>query len=209
MSFNILIKFIMVATSFILILFQPSIAFSLEKDAYFAGGCFWCLEHDLEELPGVISAESGYLGGDLLRPNYEKHNGHKESVSVKYDPAKITYMDLLRAYWRNIDPFDNEGQFCDRGDSYKPIIFLKDKNEKHLIEESFQKAAIELGVPQVDLKVEVAPFKTFWPAEGYHQDFAKKNSLKYSFYRFSCGRDDRLDKVWGENARTIVPWDNR
>ena len=185
---------------------QPSIVFSLENEAYFAGGCFWCLEHDLEEIPGVISAESGYLGGDLMNPTYENHNGHKESVSVKYDTNKITYEDLLRTYWRNIDPFDNQGQFCDRGDSYKPVIYAKDKAQNDLADKSFHQASVELRVSQEDLKVAIEPLKKFWIAEDYHQDFAKNNSVKYSFYRFSCGRDYRLDQVWGEKARTMLPW---
>ena len=206
MMSKILIKLMTLFVSLSLILSQPSMAFSSEKEAYFAGGCFWCLEHDLEEIPGVIRAESGYLGGDSINPNYENHKGHQESVSVKYDTNKITYEELLRAYWRNIDPFDNQGQFCDRGDSYKPMIYVEDDNQKELADKSLQLVSLELGVSQDELKVAIEPVKNFWIAEDYHQDFAKNNSVKYSFYRFSCGRDYRLDQVWGQNARTRLPW---
>ena len=178
---------------------------SLEK-AVFAGGCFWCLEHDLEVIPGVISAESGYTGGNALRPNYQDHNGHQEAVRVEFDSSKLAFTSLLRSYWRNIDPFDGQGQFCDRGDSYRPVIFYIGDSQREEIEGSIYSVARELNEQVDSLKVSVQPLKEFWIAEDYHQDFAEKNNLKYTFYRYNCGRDRRLENIWAENAKTSNPW---
>ncbi len=176
----------------------PTQAFSESEDAIFAGGCFWCLEHDLEKLDGVISAESGYSGGALTNPTYENHNGHQEVVKVSFDSDIISYKDLLKQYWVNIDPFDNKGQFCDRGDSYKPVIFTSNQEQELVAKESQKNISVLLNVSLEELKVAIINSKAFWSAEGYHQDFAVKNPLKYNFYRKSCGRDNRLKKVWGE-----------
>ena len=172
--------------------------FAQTQDAIFAGGCFWCLEHDLEKLDGVISVESGYSGGDLSNPTYEKHIGHQEVVKVIFNSDIINYEDLLYNYWFNIDPFDNKGQFCDRGDSYKPVIFISNEEQGRIVKESQENISFNLDIPLSELKVKVADSKTFWKAEEYHQDFANKNPIKYNFYRTSCGRDNRLKKVWGE-----------
>ena len=176
----------------------PLQAFAESEEAIFAGGCFWCLEHDLEKLEGVISAESGYSGGDLTNPTYENHSGHQEVVKVSFDPNVISYKDLLQQYWVNIDPFDNKGQFCDRGNSYKPVIFTSNQEQETDARESKKTISVGLNIPLDQVKVDIIDSKAFWMAEKYHQDFAVKNPLKYNFYRTSCGRDNRLKKVWGE-----------
>ena len=180
-----------------LLLACPLEAFAESEEAIFAGGCFWCLEHDLEQLDGVVSAESGYSGGDLTNPTYKNHIGHQEVVKVVFNKNVISYKELLKEYWVNIDPFDSKGQFCDRGDSYKPVIFTSNKEQKDDAKESQKNIASLLNVPLDELKVDIVDSKAFWLAENYHQDFATKNPLKYNFYRSSCGRDNRLKKVWG------------
>ncbi len=171
------------------------------QEAVFAGGCFWCLEHDLETLPGVLSAESGYSGGGLAKPTYRQVSaggtGHQESVLVRFDPERISYPTLLRAYWRNVDPFDGGGQFCDRGDSYRPVIFTKGATQAEQARSSAAAVAKQLGVARSSLKVQIKPLERFWPAEGYHQDYAERNAIKYGYYRWACGRDQRLKQVWG------------
>ena len=167
--------------------------------AIFASGCFWCTESDLEKLPGVISAVSGYTGGHVKSPSYEQVSeggtGHREAVEITYDPTKITYAQLLDAYWHDTDPFDNAGQFCDKGSQYRSAIFFRDAEQKRLAEES--KAALEKRFGR-KIVTEVLPAGPFFPAENYHQDYAKKNPLRYHFYRFNCGRDQRLESIWGK-----------
>ena len=196
-------KKILRMTIVICILLQLLIVFPLRvsadsEEAIFAGGCFWCLEHDLEKIDGVFSAESGYSGGDLINPTYENHSGHQEAVKISFDSNIISYKELLNQYWLNIDPFDNKGQFCDRGDSYKPVIFTSNQEQERAAKESQKNIAVGLDIPLDQLKVEIINSKSFWIAEDYHQDFADKNPLKYNFYRTSCGRDNRLKKVWGK-----------
>ena len=181
-----------------LLITYPLQAFAESEEAIFAGGCFWCLEHDLEKLDGVISAESGYSGGDLVNPTYENHSGHQEVVKVSFDADIISYKDLVQKFWFNIDPFDDKGQFCDRGSSYKPVIFISNQEQRSDAKDSKVNISVELNIPSDQLKVDIIDSKTFWIAEKYHQDFAVKNPLKYNFYRTSCGRDNRLKKVWGE-----------
>ncbi|MFM7548067.1 MAG: peptide-methionine (S)-S-oxide reductase MsrA [Cyanobacteriota bacterium] len=178
------------------------------QEAVFAGGCFWCLEHDLAKLPGVLSAESGYSGGTLANPSYRQVSaggtGHQESVLVRFDPKRLSYPSLLRAYWRTVDPFDGGGQFCDRGDSYRPVIFTKGAAQADQARSSAAAVARQLGVARSALKVQIRSLEQFWPAEGYHQDYAEKNAVKYGYYRWACGRDQRLRQVWGakpESAR--------
>ncbi|MBW0166038.1 MAG: peptide-methionine (S)-S-oxide reductase MsrA [Vulcanococcus sp.] len=180
------------------------------EEAVLAGGCFWCLEHDLEKLPGVLSVESGYSGGNLRNPTYRQVSGggtgHQEVVEVRFDTARISYPTLLRAYWRNVDALDGGGQFCDRGSSYRPVIFTQGETQKQQAEASLKAAARELGKPVSAIRVQIKPLSRFWPAEGYHQDYAERNSVKYNYYRWACGRDRRLDQLWGSKARSSASW---
>ena len=191
-------RLIVICVLFQLLIICPLQVYAETQEAIFAGGCFWCLEHDLEKLDGVVSAESGYSGGDLKNPTYENHNGHQEVVKVRFNSDIISYTDLLHNYWINIDPFDDGGQFCDRGNSYKPIIFTSTEDQERVVKESKKNISRELNITIDQLKVEPVKAKTFWIAETYHQNFAEKNPLKYNFYRTSCGRDNRLKKVWGK-----------
>ncbi|MCU0758003.1 MAG: peptide-methionine (S)-S-oxide reductase MsrA [Steroidobacteraceae bacterium] len=171
------------------------------KRAVFAAGCFWCVEAAYEGTPGVLDVMSGFAGGTLANPSYEQvtagGTGHYEVVQVTYDPARVSYARLLDIYWRNVDPFDGSGQFCDRGDSYRPAIFAGDAAERQQAEAS--KAALEkrLGKP---FAVRVLAAVPFYPAEDYHQDYHVKNPLRYKFYSTSCGRAARLEQVWGKPA---------
>lgn len=180
------------------------------QEAVLAGGCFWCLEHDLETLPGVLDVESGYSGGKLRNPSYRQVSGggtgHQEVVRVRFDTARISYPTLLRAYWRNVDALDGGGQFCDRGSSYRPVIFTEGETQQKQARESLQAAARELGEPVGAIRVQIKPLKAFWPAEEYHQNYAERNSLKYRYYRWACGRDRRLDQLWGSRARSSAAW---
>ena len=171
-----------------------------------AGGCFWCMEHDLESLRGIDNVKSGYSGGNILNPTYENHEGHQEVVLVNYDSNIIELETILRAYFRNIDPLDGEGQFCDRGDSYRPVIFYANVDEADESKNALISASKELGVSVDKIKVELKSRNKFWVAEEYHQDFAKNNELKYKFYRYACGRDKRLDQLWGEKAKKTIAW---
>lgn len=180
------------------------------QQAVLAGGCFWCLEHDLEAVAGVTSVVSGYSGGQLENPSYRQVSGggtgHQESVLVRFDDSRLSYAALLRAYWRNIDPLDGAGQFCDRGDSYRAVIFTEGPAQANEARRSLQAAARELGRPPVGLKVAIKPLQRFWLAEEYHQNYADRNPVRYNYYRWSCGRDRRLDAVWGSRARKGVDW---
>ena len=206
----IYLKVLISAISLVSLLSFPLNVNASPQEAIFAGGCFWCLEHDFEPLKGVVNVESGYTGGDISSPSYRQvsaeDSGHKEAIKVLFDPDQISYEKLLRSYWRNIDPLDGEGQFCDRGDSYKPFIFTMDDQQKLLAKKSAESAAFELDLSLNMLKVQIQPASQFWPAEDYHQNYAERNSVKYNFYRFSCGRDSRLDQVWGDKARTSENW---
>ena len=179
---------------------------TIAEELILGGGCFWCLEHDLESLKGINYVQSGYAGGNLQNPTYENHDGHQEVVLVNYDSQMVSLAEILRLYFRNIDPLDGKGQFCDRGDSYRPVIFFKDKFEETEARNAVVSAANELRVPSGKVSVELKSKSQFWLAEEYHQDFAERNELKYKFYRFSCGRDQRLDKLWGDNARSTNLW---
>ena len=186
------------------ILITPNNVFA--EDLILAGGCFWCMEHDLESLNGVNAVISGYSGGKLENPTYENHEGHQEVVLVDYDSELIQFKDILRTYLRFIDPLDGRGQFCDRGDSYKPVIFFENILELDDSREALLAASHELQIPLDQIKVELKSKSPFWIAEDYHQDFAINNELKYKFYRFSCGRDKKLDQIWGDNARSDNEW---
>jgi peptide-methionine (S)-S-oxide reductase len=168
--------------------------------ATFAGGCFWCVESDFDKLPGVISTTSGYTGGRVANPDYEQVSsggtGHAESVQVIYDPSKVTYAQLLAYFWHHIDPTVKDRQFCDYGHQYRTAIFVHNDEEKKLAEESKKKVAAELKKP---IYTEIDKAGPFYPAEAYHQDFYKKNKVKYEFYRWNCGRDQRVKQIWGDH----------
>ena len=171
--------------------------------ATFAGGCFWCMEPPFEALPGVVSVTSGFSGGMERNPTYEEvsagKTGHAESIQVLYDPKRITYDQLLRVYWHNVDPTSGDGQFCDRGMQYRPVIFYTGAAERRFAEDSRTRAAKELLVKK-PIVVQIVPFMSFWPAEDYHQDYYRKNPEHYHAYRTGCGRDQRLKELWGDAA---------
>jgi len=169
--------------------------------ATFGSGCFWCTEADFDKVEGVVETISGYMGGTTPNPTYEQVSsgttGHAEVLQLKYDPARVTYEQLLDVYWRNVDPLDSGGQFCDRGSQYRPVIFYHNEDQKRLAEAS--KAALEAsGRFKQPIVVEIAPASTFTPAEDYHQDFHLRNPLRYMVYRIGCGRDARLEALWGK-----------
>ena len=169
--------------------------------AIFAGGCFWCMEASIEKVVGVVSVTSGYIGGEKLDPTYEEVSaggtGHRESVEVVYDPGKISYQQLLDVFWHNIDPTDASGQFCDHGSQYRSAIFYGDATQQSLAEMS--KAALERARPfKGAIVTDILPAAKFYPAEDYHQDYYKKNPIRYHTYRSGCRRDARLKELWGE-----------
>lgn len=186
----------------LLILFTMP-AFGAQKlaKATFAGGCFWCMEPAFEKLAGVQSVTSGYTGGQKKNPTYEEvssgSTGHAESVQVLYDPSKITYSELLTAYWHNVDPTQESGQFCDIGNQYRSAIFYENEEQKQLAEKS--KVEVEKQL-QRRVVTQIVPASQFYAAEDYHQDFYKKNPVRYSTYRMGCGRDRRLKEIWGDAA---------
>jgi len=168
--------------------------------AIFAGGCFWCTEKDFDQMPGVIATESGYTGGRTPRPTYDQVSaggtGHIEAVRVTYDPARISYATLVSRFLRTIDPLDGGGQFCDRGPQYQSAVFVGNAAERQAAAAARDAAARAVKV-QGRIATSILNRATFYPAEAYHQDYYKKNPARYRFYRFSCGRDARLGKVWG------------
>ena len=168
--------------------------------ATFAGGCFWCMEPPYDELDGVISTTSGYTGGDRQDPTYKEVSrggtGHTEAVQIVYDPKRISYAELLDIYWHNIDPTDAHGQFCDKGSQYRSEIFYHDDEQKKLAIQS-KTALVELKPFTGDVVTNITPATVFYPAESYHQDYYVKNPVRYKFYRYGCGRDKRLEDLWG------------
>jgi peptide-methionine (S)-S-oxide reductase len=163
------------------------------KTAVFAGGCFWSAEHDIEHTPGVAKVTVGYAGGTRAHPTYPDHAGYLESVQVAYDPAKISYPQLVNAFFHHIDPTDAGGQICDRGPSYRTAVFATSPAERAQAEAVKAQVARTLGQP---VATEVRAGAVFWPAEGYHQEYARKNPVSYAAYRLGCGRDARLAAVW-------------
>ena len=168
------------------------------ETAVFAGGCFWCTEADFEKVPGVLAAVSGYTGGDTVNPTYEQVSaggtGHYEAVEVTFDPARVSYEQLADYFFRTVDPVDAGGQFCDRGESYRTAIFVISDRQRRIALAEKEQAQAKLKQPVV---TPVLRMTQFYPAEGYHQDYYKKNALKYRFYRSRCGRDARLKELWG------------
>jgi len=169
--------------------------------AYFAGGCFWCMEEAFEKVEGVLAATSGYMGGTVANPSYEDvssgRTGHAESVEVVYDPAKVSYQKLLEAFWRNVDPITPNAQFCDHGSQYRSAIFYQTDEEKRASDTS--KQAIEQSKRFTEpIVTQIVMASHFYSAEEYHQDFYKKNPVRYKFYKYSCGRAQRLEELWGK-----------
>jgi peptide-methionine (S)-S-oxide reductase len=175
-------------------------AFAQTATAIFAGGCFWCTEADFDKVPGVVSTTSGYIGGTVKNPTYTQVSaggtGHAEAVEIVYDPAKVTYAKLLDVYWHSIDPLVKDKQFCDSGDQYRTAIFYSTDEEKKLAEDTKAKVAAKFAPRTVYTQVVKAD--TFYKAEEYHQDYYQKNESRYKFYRWNCGRDQRLEQLWGK-----------
>ena len=167
------------------------------KKVYFAGGCFWCMEESFDQVNGVISTISGYSGGHLKNPKYADviytDSGHVEAVEITYDPSIINYEELLSVYWENIDPFDANGQFCDKGKSYRSVIFFQNQLEKEFIDKSFENLENKFNREIVTL---VWKFEKFYPAEDYHQDYYEKNFIRYLMYKKACKREDTLREIW-------------
>ncbi len=169
--------------------------------ATFAGGCFWCMEKPFDELDGVLSTTSGYTGGTKVDPTYAEVSaggtGHVEAVEVVYDPAKVNYDTLLNVFWKNVDPVDDRGQFCDKGSQYQAKIFVHGDEQQALAEQSKRSLMAEPKFEANPIVTAIEPAQTFYPAEDYHQDYYLKHPVRYKFYRTACGRDQRLAEVWG------------
>jgi peptide-methionine (S)-S-oxide reductase len=167
--------------------------------ATFAGGCFWCAEADFDKVAGVITTTSGYTGGRAVNPTYEQVSGggtgHAEAVEIAYDPAKVSYEKLLDVFWHNIDPLAKNAQFCDHGDQYRTAIFYHDDQQRRLAQASKDALQARFEDP---IATEIVPAGPFYKAEEYHQDYHAKNPIRYKFYRFNCGRDARLEQLWGK-----------
>jgi peptide-methionine (S)-S-oxide reductase len=170
------------------------------ETATFAGGCFWCTEADFDKVPGVISTTSGFIGGKVAKPTYQQvttgATGHTEAVEIVFDPAKVSYEKLLDVFWRNHDPLAKDRQFCDRGDMYRPGIFYHSEAQRALAEATRQKVQARFA-PRL-VQTEITQATTFYKAEDYHQDFHEKNPVRYKLYRFNCGREQRLEELWGK-----------
>ncbi|MBB6522968.1 peptide-methionine (S)-S-oxide reductase MsrA [Pseudoteredinibacter isoporae] len=173
--------------------------------ATFAGGCFWCMEKPFDQIEGVHSTVSGYIGGHKVNPTYRQisggKTGHTEAVEIKYDPGKVSFEELLQVFWRNVDPFDGKGQFCDKGSQYRPGIFFHSAAQEKSAIESLNalkqgelKGALDAGEK---VEVEITAASTFYDAEDYHQNYYQKNPVRYHYYRYRCGRDARLEAIWG------------
>lgn len=180
----------------------PSAAPTNHAKATFAGGCFWCMEPPYDTLEGVLDTRSGFSGGDVANPSYEQvvrgGTGHLEVVQITYDPDLISYQRLLEVFWRNIDPFQSNGQFCDLGETYRSAIFAHDETQQRLAEQSL--AELNEAFPNQAIDTRIMPYEVFYAAEDYHQDYYQKNSTRYKFYRWRCGRDERLEEIWGDQA---------
>jgi peptide-methionine (S)-S-oxide reductase len=170
------------------------------ETATFAGGCFWCTEADFDKVTGVISTTSGFIGGKVANPSYQQvttgTTGHTEAVEIVFDPSQVTYQLLLEIFWRNHDPLAKDRQFCDRGDMYRPGIFFHSEQQRQLAEAS-KKQVQSRFAPRL-VQTEITKATTFYKAEDYHQDFHQKNPVRYKLYRFNCGRDQRLEELWGK-----------
>jgi len=175
-------------------------AIAKEQSAVFAGGCFWCTESDFEKLDGVVSAASGYIGGQLKNPTYKQvssgGSGHTEAVEVIFDDLTVSYSDLVEYFWKTIDPTDGSGQFCDRGQQYRSEIFYQTEEQRNIAQSS-KDALAASGLLKAEIATQLTPSSRFYPAEDYHQDYYLKNPVRYNYYRWGCGREKRLEELWG------------
>jgi peptide-methionine (S)-S-oxide reductase len=187
----------------LLLVTTPAAAQTALAKATFAGGCFWCMEPPFDKLEGVVSTTSGYTGGQKKNPTYQEVSaggtGHTEAVQVVYDPNKIGYEKLLEVFWRNVDPLDPKGQFCDKGNQYRTGVFYHDERQRELAEAS-KRALENSGRLKSPIVTQIVPASEFYPAEAYHQDYYQKNPVRYKFYRLNCGRDQRLEQLWGASG---------
>lgn len=192
---------ILTSISVFLFAFSTSVVADELSIATFAGGCFWCMQPPFDALKGVSKTQAGYTGGEVSHPTYVQvssgNTGHREAIQVFYDPKKITYEKLLDVFWHNIDPTDNKGQFCDKGNQYRSAIFYHDAEQKKIAERSKEKLLLERTVSSI--ATEILPAKTFYSAEDEHQKYYKTHPYKYKFYRYTCGRDERLKQIWGKS----------
>jgi peptide-methionine (S)-S-oxide reductase len=181
----------------------PVFAEKQPDTAIFAGGCFWCMEPPFDKLDGVISTTSGYIGGHKDKPTYREVSsgttGHTEAIEIKYDASKIKYKELLTVFWKNIDPTSGDGQFCDRGSQYRPGIFYLNEDQQKTAVNSLDQLKNNKPFKE-PVKVEITKATTFYAAEDYHQDYYLINPIRYKYYRYSCGRDKRLEHIWGESS---------
>jgi methionine-S-sulfoxide reductase len=198
------IRRITVLSIFFLLLSSPLFTQTTEK-AILAGGCFWCVESNYEKMPGIIEVVSGYSGGTGANPTYRNYakSGHIEVVEVEYNPSKISYEEVLEAFWSQVDPTDAGGQFCDRGYYYSTAIFYLNDEQKQIAEKS-KRALQNSGRLREPVKTQVLKASKFWAAEEYHQDYYKKNPVRYKYYRTACGRDNRLKQLWGDDANKAI-----
>lgn len=180
---------------------SAGVAFAGQKTAILAGGCFWCIEKDFEHVKGVIDVVSGYTGGTHKNPTYKNHPGHREAVKITFDDSRISYDQILHIFWRSVDPTDGGGQFCDRGRQYSTAVYTLDSAQLKTAKFSKQQAEKALGKRVV---TEIAPATEFTLSESYHQNYYKKNPLRYKYYRYRCGRDQRVKQLWGEQAYSGV-----
>lgn len=200
-SFHAIPRLTLLALSTAFVFIGTAQANEDSASAVFAGGCFWCVEEAFDPVEGVLSTTSGFSGGHVEDPTYnqvvEGNTGHTEVVEVEYDPSVVDYQTLLDVFWRNIDPFAVDRQFCDVGDSYRSEIFVLDDEQRSLAEASL---ASMKGRFDQDIATEITDFEAFYPAEDYHQNYYQKNPLRYRFYKSACGRVERLEEVWGDEA---------
>jgi peptide-methionine (S)-S-oxide reductase len=176
------------------------------ETAILAGGCFWCVESDFDKIPGVVRTTSGYIGGSTENPTYKQvsagNTGHLEAVEIAYDPDQVTYNDLLTAFWHSVDPTDPGGQFCDRGESYTTAVFVQNEEQRQVAEASKSIAADELDR---EIATPIREASTFYPSEEYHQNYYQKDPIRYRYYRWACGRNQRVEELWGDRAYRGIP----
>ena len=194
-------KLILAAAVSSIALFGAAASAQQLATAVFAGGCFWCVESDFDHVTGVVKTVSGFTGGRTENPTYKQvtygDTGHREAVEITFDPSKVTYDQLLTVFWHSVDPTDGGGQFCDRGESYQSAVFVQNAEQRRIAEASREAAMKELGQKIV---TQIEDAKAFYPAEEYHQNYYEKSPLRYNFYRWNCGRNQRVEKLWGERA---------